>query len=53
MYPAQLMRRCDDQALIPGSWKGKPQHEARTHWKVQTVPTILRLEEVGCNMHSM
>lgn len=34
-------------AALSGRWKGNTEHEARVKWKIQGVPTILRLEEVS------
>lgn len=33
--------------LMCPRWKGNKEHEARVHWNVQGVPTILRLEAVS------
>jgi hypothetical protein len=32
-------------------WKGNKEHEARVHWDVQGVPTILSLEKVSMHAH--
>ena len=37
--------RVDRIATDPGRWRD-PKNEARVHWKVSSVPTILRLEDV-------
>ena len=38
--------RDDRLATDSGRWRD-PKNEARVHWKVSSVPTILRLEEVS------